>query len=77
MTSSRACFFIDGRDEFIGDYSPLIGMNEDMIQSSNVKVCLLSRSYRAFQDGLGHFSKLKLQNLHRAKSLSICHGPIV
>ena len=63
LTSSRLCFFIDGLDEFIGNYSALIEMIEDMIQSSNVKICVSSRPYRPFVHAFGRFPKLKLQDL--------------
>lgn len=63
LTSSRLCFFIDGLDEFIGNYGALIEMIEDMIQNPNVKICVSSRPYRSFADAFGRFPKLKLQDL--------------
>lgn len=63
LTTTRVCFFVDGLDEFTGNYSALIELIEDLIQNPNVKACVSSRPYRSFEDAFGGFPKLRLQDL--------------
>ena len=63
LTSSCVCYFVDGLDEFTGSYSALTELIGDLIQNLNVKVCVSSRPYRAFETAFGGFPKLRLQDL--------------
>lgn len=63
LTSSCICYFVDGLDEFTGSYSALTELIGDLIQNLNVKVCVSSRPYRAFETAFGGFPKLRLQDL--------------
>ena len=57
------CIFIDGLDEFDGDYNILLDLVRNLRQSTKVKFCVSSRPYRAFEDEFGSSAMLKLQDL--------------
>lgn len=59
------CFFIDGLDEFGGEQDELISFIQEAMQGTNVKFCLSSRPYRAFEKAFGSSAKLRLQDLTR------------
>lgn len=59
----RLCMFIDGLDEFHGDYDILLDMVKDLRQSTRVKFCVSSRPYQSFDDEFGSSAMLKLQDL--------------
>ena len=50
-------FFIDGLDEYEGEYSQLIGVIQELAEHPNMKICASSRPYYAFKDAFGQFPK--------------------
>ena len=63
LEKHRLCIFIDGLDEFDGDYNILLDLVRYLRQSTKVKFCLSSRPYQAFEDEFGSSAMLKLQDL--------------
>lgn len=62
----RFCFFIDGLDEYDGDHQQVINILGRLASSENVKICVSSRPWNAFQDAYGAGNqdwKLSLQDL--------------
>ena len=59
----RLCIFIDGLDEFHGNYATLLDLISNLRRSTRVKFCLSSRPYRSFKDELGSSPMLRLQDL--------------
>jgi hypothetical protein len=59
----KLCLLIDGLDEFDGDHEELATLFKLVAQSSNLKICLSSRPWQAFQDTFGSFPNLCLQDL--------------
>ncbi|KAI6085441.1 hypothetical protein F4821DRAFT_149927 [Hypoxylon rubiginosum] len=49
----RFCFFIDGLDEFYGDYIEISQMLTEIADSSRIKLCVASRPLNEFQDQFG------------------------
>ncbi|KAI1422272.1 hypothetical protein F5Y12DRAFT_717505 [Xylaria sp. FL1777] len=59
---TKFCFFLDGLDEFEGDYELLIGLITDLTSSmTNVKICVSSRPWTCFRDALGQDPKMCLK----------------
>jgi hypothetical protein len=52
-TNSKFCFFIDGLDEFGGDYRDLIDAINTLSKSPDIKICVSSRPWGVFKDGYG------------------------
>jgi hypothetical protein len=46
---TKFCFFIDGLDEFEGDEEDIIQLVKDLATSDNIKLCVSSRPWPAFQ----------------------------
>ncbi|KAH8886346.1 hypothetical protein GQ53DRAFT_750618 [Thozetella sp. PMI_491] len=69
--TAKFCFFIDGLDEYkeedIHDPRDLIRVLRGLAQSSNIKLCLSSRSWTVFKDAFGSSARttLKLEDLTR------------
>lgn len=61
----RLCIFLDGLDEFDGDQDELVSWIRETLRSSEIKMCLSSRPYRAFDQAFGSSAKLRLQDLTR------------
>jgi hypothetical protein len=61
----RLCFFIDGVDEFDGDYMELAKLLKTASNSSMLKVVLSSRPIPECVDAFGDCPKLQLQDLTR------------
>ena len=59
----KFCFFIDGLDEFDGDYTNLIRLIKDISRSSNIKICVSSRPWVLFEEAFMHKPSLMLQDL--------------
>lgn len=59
----KLCLFIDGLDEYDGDYYEIAEMFEEIAQSSNIKLCLSSRPLLAFEQAFEGQPSLKLQDL--------------
>jgi hypothetical protein len=58
------CFFVDGLDEFEGNYEEIAGLFKS-ITSPQVKVCLSGRPLLVFEDAFRLSPKLRLQDLTR------------
>ena len=63
----KFCFFIDGLDEYEGDYHEIIEVLTTINSSSNIKICLSSRPWNIFEDAFGQdpTRKLYMQDLTR------------
>lgn len=59
----KYCFVIDGLDEFDGDFIELTSFFKDISKLINVKLCLSSRPLLIFDQQLGQYPKLRLQDL--------------
>ncbi|KAK5705567.1 hypothetical protein LTR97_002686 [Elasticomyces elasticus] len=57
------CFFIDGLDEYEGVPEDLIATLSSLSGFNNVKLCVASRPWNAFEDRFGKGSRLVLQEL--------------
>lgn len=62
----RFCFFIDGLDEYLGDYSQAVAFIQMLTSNPNVKVVVSSRPIPACVDAFSDSSKLSLQDLNRS-----------
>lgn len=58
--SLRFCFFIDGLDEYDGDHLKLCEIFKDLVRAGTIKMCLSSRPWPVFEDGLGKDLSRKL-----------------
>ena len=65
VATHRICIFLDGLDEFDGDHDDLVNFIRETLWSSEIKMCLSSRLYRAFDQAFGSSAKLRLQDLTR------------
>ncbi|KAE8452586.1 hypothetical protein EG329_013845 [Mollisiaceae sp. DMI_Dod_QoI] len=64
--NAKFCFFIDGLDEYDGYSADIIEILDDFTASPNIKLCLSSRHWPAFQTAYGNSARsLKLQDLTR------------
>ena len=64
--SAKICIFIDGLDEFEGDYGARVAVIDMIItisQSPNVKICVSSRPWLIFEDAFKGMPSLSLQDL--------------
>ena len=59
----RYCFFIDGLDEFDGDFLELGAFLRTVSSRPNAKVCISSRPLQDFEHQFGEVPKLRLQDL--------------
>jgi hypothetical protein len=62
-TSSKYCLLVDGLDEFNGNHLELTTFFKETAMIRNVKICVSSRPLLEFDDQLGNFPKLRLQDL--------------
>lgn len=60
---TRFCLFVDGLDEYDGDYPEIIDLFLKISNLKNIKVCLSSRPLRDFVVSFKPFPKLRLQDL--------------
>ncbi|KAK0513341.1 hypothetical protein JMJ35_004327 [Cladonia borealis] len=67
MLLKRACFFIDGLDEYDGDHMELIRLLQDFSRPNNIKICASSRPWNVFGTAFGGGScrMFRLQDLTR------------
>lgn len=49
----RFCFFIDGLDEYSGDYEELLENLRQLSTSQHIKICAASRPWNLFEEALG------------------------
>ncbi|KAK1834932.1 hypothetical protein QBC39DRAFT_275959 [Podospora conica] len=61
--NTRVCLFIDGLDEFDGDAQTIIDFVDKMLQLPDVKLCVSSRPWVAFESAFGRASSLRVQDL--------------
>lgn len=61
--SVKYCLLIDGLDEFDGDHIELTSFFAEVSALRNVKLCLSSRPLPVFDQQLGRYPKLRLQDL--------------
>ncbi|KAI1808274.1 hypothetical protein F4811DRAFT_501755 [Daldinia bambusicola] len=71
-SSVRVCFFIDGLDEFDGDYADISQTLTEIADSSKIKLCIASRPSNEFLDQFGtmKYSILSIHELTRGDILS-------
>lgn len=67
MMLKRACFFIDGLDEYDGDHKELIRLLRSLSRPYNIKICASSRPWNVFNlaFGTGSHTMLRLEDLTR------------
>jgi hypothetical protein len=58
--STKFCFFIDGLDEYSGEFADIIKLLDNLVSSNNVKLCVSSRPHNAFQRRYGEDTKMQL-----------------
>ncbi|KAH7397026.1 hypothetical protein DE146DRAFT_599213, partial [Phaeosphaeria sp. MPI-PUGE-AT-0046c] len=58
--SSKFCFFIDGLDEYDGDYTDFCQTLKNLYRSPHVKICISSRPWNVFEYFFGQNSSTKL-----------------
>lgn len=61
----RLCCFVDGLDEFQGDPKLIIELVKGMMSNPNVKMCVASRPWTAFEDAFHEKPWLLLEDLTR------------
>ncbi|KAL9617521.1 MAG: hypothetical protein Q9160_007679 [Pyrenula sp. 1 TL-2023] len=66
VAKTKFCFFIDGLDEYQGDITDVLDSIRQMAEISNVKLCISSRPWDAFQIAFrASCYKLCVENLTR------------
>jgi hypothetical protein len=67
LLPAKFCFFIDGLDEYEGEYIDIVRMLESLASSSSVKLCVSSRPWNVFVESFGANvdRKLLLQDFTR------------
>jgi hypothetical protein len=63
QNSVKLCLFIDGLDEYEGDYEDIVELLQNYATAPNIKLCLSSRPLVIFERGFIDLPSLKLQNL--------------
>jgi hypothetical protein len=58
--STKFCLFIDGLDEYSGEFADIIGLLDNLVVSKNVKLCVSSRPHNAFQRHYGEDTRRQL-----------------
>lgn len=66
LKAERVCIFVDGLDEYVGDYDNLIGFLRGIQKGGNVKVCVSSRPEVPLVRRLVHAKQLRLQDFNYA-----------
>lgn len=64
MGENRFCVFVDGLDEFTGNYSELVGLLYKLQDHENVKFCVSSRPEVQLSSRLSSCKTLRLQDLN-------------
>jgi hypothetical protein len=60
---AKLCLFIDGLDEYGGDYDDLVSLFEEFADSPSLKICLSSRPLMVFEQAFIEFPHLRLHHL--------------
>jgi hypothetical protein len=68
-TSFKYIFFIDGLDEFSGDHTDLVNLLLDISKTANVKLCVSSRPWLAFEEAFGKRPRLRIETLTKSDIL--------
>ncbi|KAK8112534.1 hypothetical protein PG984_013060 [Apiospora sp. TS-2023a] len=63
-TKSKFCIFVDGLDEFAGDYAELVELLFELQDHENVKFCISSRPEIQLSNRLSSCKTLRLQDLN-------------
>jgi len=65
--SARFCIFIDGMDEYEGEYLDILRLIKDLTTSGSIKVCVSSRPWNVFEHFYGDNGgkRIILQDLNR------------
>jgi hypothetical protein len=63
LVNTKMCLFIDGLDEYEGDYEEMARFLTEVTRNRSVKVCLSSRPWLVFEDAFKGFPSLRLQDL--------------
>ncbi|KAK7976616.1 hypothetical protein PG989_015079 [Apiospora arundinis] len=65
--AANLCFFVDGLDEYEGDHVEICKDLQELAKSPNVKICVASRPWNAFEDvfGVTKSSKMYVHELTR------------
>ncbi|KAG8533564.1 uncharacterized protein KY384_001304 [Bacidia gigantensis] len=63
LMPASICIFVDGLDEFDGSYTAVLELIGRLSDRANVKLCLSSRPFKAFEDAFKGGPTLKLQDL--------------
>ncbi len=73
--SARFCIFIDGMDEYEGEYLDILRLIKDLTSSGFIKVCITSRPWNVFEDFYGDNGgkRIILQNLNRTDIWRFTH----
>lgn len=61
---------MDGLDELDQSYEQILFVVRNLIENSDVKICLSSRSYRVFSDAFSFLAMLRLHDLTNADILT-------
>ena len=72
----KFCFFIDGLDEYSGNYDDGIALLNSLVGSSNIKVIVSSRPISECMEAFKRNPKLQLQDLTRDDIASYVHETI-
>lgn len=59
----KLCLFIDGLDEYGGDYFDIIELFQEYATSPHLKLCVSSRPLLAFTQAFANFPSLKMQDM--------------
>jgi hypothetical protein len=59
----KLCLFIDGLDEYGGDFSKIVGVFEEFSSSQNIKICVSSQPSLIFEDTFSACPGLKVRDL--------------
>lgn len=65
QVKTKTCLFIDGLDEYDGEYEDIVELFQDYAKSPNVKICVSSRPLLVFERSFDDLPGLKVQNLTR------------
>lgn len=76
IVRAKFCYFIGGLDEFNGDHQILVKTFKELVNSSNIKICVTSRPHFVFQDAFGPCPKLILQEFTYGDIISYIKGKL-
>jgi len=63
------CLFIDGLDEYLGDFAELLDFLEGLSQNPQIKLCVSSRPWNAFHRVYSRMPSLRLEELSKSDIL--------